>query len=127
MLSSRRWSTPNGWRTWQTRRAISWRRGIRHIIWSAMGGSVQTVYCLKRMGYLDLPGLTIHPLDSTDPASLNRTLEEIAAAEGIDLGALEGQTELLRAAIRQVLATTMITGVSMGMTQRRADHALAMV
>ena len=90
--------------------------GIRHIIWSAMGGSVQTVYCLKRMGYLDLPGLTIHPLDSTDPASLNRTLEEIAAAEGIDLGALEGQTELLRAAIRQVLATTMITGVSMGMT-----------
>ena len=90
--------------------------GIRHIIWSAMGGSVQTVYCLKRMGYLDLPGLTIHPLDSTDPASLNRTLEEIAAADGIDLGALEGQTEQLRAAIRQVLATTMITGVSMGMT-----------
>ena len=24
--------------------------GIRHIIWSGMGGSVQTVYCLKRMG-----------------------------------------------------------------------------
>ncbi|HEV7213853.1 MAG TPA: hypothetical protein VGP33_01915, partial [Chloroflexota bacterium] len=90
--------------------------GIRHIIWSGMGGSVQTVYCLKRMGYLDLPGLTIHPLDSTDPASLNRTLSEIAASEGIDLSALSGQAEQRRAAVSRILTTTMITGVSMGMT-----------
>jgi glucose-6-phosphate isomerase len=90
--------------------------GIRHIIWSGMGGSVQTVYCLKRMGYLDLPGLTVHPLDSTDPASLNRTLAEIAATEGIDLSTLSGQAEQLRAAVRRILTTTMIMGVSMGMT-----------
>jgi glucose-6-phosphate isomerase len=90
--------------------------GIRHIIWSGMGGSVQTVYCLKRMGYLDLPGLSIHPLDSTDPASLNRVLTEIAALEQIDLGSLVGEPAALRAAIRRVLETTMITGVSMGMT-----------
>lgn len=90
--------------------------GIRHVIWSGMGGSVQTVYCLKRMGFLDLPALTIHPLDSTDPASLNRTLTEIAALEGSDLGALAGQAAPLRAAVRRVLETTMITGVSMGMS-----------
>jgi glucose-6-phosphate isomerase len=90
--------------------------GIRHVIWSGMGGSVQTVYCLKRMGFLDLPALTVHPLDSTDPASVNRVLTEIAATEGIDLPATAVQPERLRAAVRAVLATTMITGVSMGMT-----------
>lgn len=90
--------------------------GIRHVIWSGMGGSVQTVYCLKRMGFLDLPALTIHPLDSTDPASINRVLTEIAATEGIDVAAAAGQPERLRDAVRRVLETTMITGVSMGMT-----------
>src|SRR5688572_32019938 len=28
------------------------KQGIRHVIWAGMGGSVQTVYALKRMGYL---------------------------------------------------------------------------
>ena len=59
--------------------AATLRRGIRHVIWSGMGGSVQTVYTLKRMGYLDAPGLTVHPLDSTDPAALNRILAAIGA------------------------------------------------
>src|SRR5688500_1902370 len=39
-------------------------QGIRHVIWAGMGGSVQTVYALKRMGYLDQPNLSIHPIDS---------------------------------------------------------------
>jgi hypothetical protein len=77
-------------------------QGIRHVIWSGMGGSVQTVYTLKRMGYLDRPELSIHPLDSTDPATLNRILAEIGAPEGHGL--------------RQALAQTAMIGVSMGMT-----------
>ncbi len=85
--------------------------GIKHIIWSGMGGSVQTVYCLKRMGYLDLPTLSIHPLDSTDPASLNRTLTDIAALDGLPPEALKDV-----AVLRTLLQTTMMIGVSMGMT-----------
>ena len=90
--------------------------GIRHIIWSGMGGSVQTVYCLRRMGFLDRPGLSIHPLDSTDPAALNQLLRAIAAREGLDLDALLGRPGEFRAAIRHLLGCTMLTGVSMGMT-----------
>lgn len=77
-------------------------RGLRHVIWSGMGGSVQTVYTLKRMGYLDAPSLTIHPLDSTDPAALNRILAAIGAPQGQNLA--------------DALAQTMMIGVSMGMT-----------
>jgi hypothetical protein len=75
---------------------------IRHVIWSGMGGSVQTVYTLKRLGYLDGPGLSIHPLDSTDPAALNRILAAIGAPGGQGLA--------------EALAQTMMIGVSMGMT-----------
>ncbi len=90
--------------------------GMRRVIWSGMGGSVQTVYCLKRFGYLDLPELSIHPLDSTDPASLNRVLLEMAAKERIDVRTALGDSAGLRQAICRLLDTTMITGVSMGMT-----------
>jgi hypothetical protein len=82
--------------------AATLRQGIRHVIWSGMGGSVQTVYTLKRMGYLDAPGLSVHPLDSTDPAALNRILAAIGAPGG----------DGLPAALRE----TMMLGVSMGMT-----------
>ena len=82
------------------------RQGIRHVIWSGMGGSVQTVYVLKRIGYLDSPQMNIHPCDSTDPASLNRILREIQAGEGV------GQVGNLP----YILAKTMMIGVSMGMT-----------
>lgn len=87
--------------------------GIQRVIWSGMGGSVQTVYCLQRMGYLDLPNMSIHPLDSTDPASVNRLLREIAAREGL---ALDGTADQHREAIGALLRATMMTGVSMGMT-----------
>ncbi len=85
-------------------------RGIRRIIWAGMGGSVQAVYCLKRMGLLEGAGISIHPLDSTDPASLNRTIAELAAAEKITL--LSGDVEHLKT----VFEATMMVGVSMGMT-----------
>lgn len=87
------------------------RQGIRRVIWSGMGGSVQTVYTLKRMGYLDRPEMSIHPLDSTDPASLNRVLCEIALAEGLPADTLRSA-----GALRRLLDVTMMIGVSMGMT-----------
>jgi glucose-6-phosphate isomerase len=77
-------------------------QGIRHVIWSGMGGSVQTVYTLKRMGYLDQPALAIHPLDSTDPAALNRILAAIGAPGGRGLA--------------EALQHTLMIGVSMGLT-----------
>jgi glucose-6-phosphate isomerase len=78
-----------------------------HVIWSGMGGSVQALHTLNGL----LPphvqgrgarkaGLSIHPLDSTDPAALNRLLREIAPTG--DLGAR--------------LQRTLMVGVSMGMT-----------
>jgi hypothetical protein len=80
-----------------------WRRGIRHIIWSGMGGSITTVKVLVRMGFCgepkkEAPGddtghetgnasgrhhITIYPLDSTDPAALNAVVEAIARAKGM--------------------------------------------
>src|SRR5688572_17515028 len=66
--------------------------GMRHVIWAGMGGSVQTVYTLKRMGFLDQPNLAVHPIDSTDPASLNAILEAIAAPAGKDLKTALAQT-----------------------------------
>ncbi len=87
------------------------RQGIRHVIWSGMGGSVQTVYALKRMRYLDQPNLSIHPLDSTDPASLNLVLEAIGAPGGKGL--------------REALERTMMIGVSMGMTSEEPITHLA--
>lgn len=86
-------------------------RGIRHVVWAGMGGSVQTVYCLKRMGLLDTPYLSIHPLDGTDPATLNRTLADIAIHEGLDVTAWQEAPTRHR-----LLEATMMIGVSMGMT-----------
>lgn len=87
------------------------KQGIRHVIWAGMGGSVQTVYALKRMGYLDQPELSIHPIDSTDPASLNLILDAIGAPGGKDLEA--------------ALERTMMIGVSMGMTSEEPITHLA--
>jgi hypothetical protein len=85
--------------------------GIRHVIWSGMGGSVQTVYALKGMGFLDTPEIALFPLDSTDPASLNRLLD-IADREQVKLA--PGDT--FAAELRGLLSRTLMIGVSMGMT-----------
>src|SRR5438094_6474750 len=78
-------------------------QGIRYVIWSGMGGSVQTVYTLQRMGYLGGPRLAIHPLDSTDPASLNRILQEI--------GALDASGQASPQTLKAALERTMMIGV----------------
>ncbi len=90
------------------RLAESWRAGgVRHVIWSGMGGSIQTVHVLKRTGVLDRQGVTVHPLDSTDPAALNRLLGRIGELEG---------APLTRAGLAPVLQRTLMVAVSMGMT-----------
>lgn len=87
-------------------------QGIRHVIWSGMGGSVQTVYALKGMGFLDTPEMAVFPLDSTDPASLNRVLIDLADREDVKLPPGPALVEPLQ----QILSRTMMIGVSMGMT-----------
>lgn len=74
------------------RLAASIRSRFEHVIWSGMGGSIQAVHTLQRLGLFG--AIQVHPLDSTDPASLNRLLREL----GDDL------------------ARTLMVGVSMGMT-----------
>src|SRR5437763_649908 len=91
-------------------------RGIRHLIWAGMGGSVQTVHVLKRLGLLDHPGFNVHPLDSTDPAALNHLLRRLCDAEGADV------TE---AGLATVLPRAMMVGVSMGMTSEEPITHLA--
>lgn len=70
--------------------------GVRHVVWAGMGGSVQTVHALCGAGLLAGAPVTVHPLDSTDPAALNRLLEAISADGGP--------------------ASAVMVGVSMGMT-----------
>src|SRR6266516_5970588 len=59
-----------------------WQRGIRHIIWAGMGGSVLTVRVLCDLGFFSgqdssissqqiQKSISIYPLTSTDPAALN--------------------------------------------------------
>ncbi len=93
------------------------RQGIRHVIWSGMGGSVQTVYTLKRLGYLDLPNMHVYPCDSTDPASLNRILREIAENEGrMGEGANGRGGGVIPHSPILPLSRSLMIGVSMGMT-----------
>jgi hypothetical protein len=68
--------------------------GCRHLVWSGMGGSVMTLHALEGLGLLDGPGPRVHPLDSTDPAALNRLLD----------------------AVGPELDATVMVAVSMGMT-----------
>src|SRR5262245_42432503 len=72
-------------------RAI-WQRGIRHIIWAGMGGSVLTVQVMHALGFCDgrsaqtspqqiATPIVIYPLDSTDPAALNEIVRELVWAK----------------------------------------------
>ena len=92
-------------------------RGIRHIIWAGMGGSVIAVRVLHDLGFcggtadpslsqLGEASITIYPLDSTDPAALNDIVREIAKAKGL----------MLPASLHSLLSDVMMVGVSMGMT-----------
>ena len=100
-----------------------WQRGIRHIIWAGMGGSVLTVRVLTNLGFCSvsfhettqLAGaeqITIYPLDSTDPAALNAIVRQIAGAKNLSYTMEKPDAAFLRLLLEDVL----MIGVSMGMT-----------
>src|SRR2546421_6094756 len=92
-------------------------RGIRHLIWSGMGGSVLTVRVLCDRGFCgshDNGQVSIYPLDSTDPAALNAIEREIAAAKKLALPT--GEEASHPTSLRALLSDVMMVGVSMGMT-----------
>src|SRR5712692_4759354 len=121
-----------------------WQRGIRHIIWAGMGGSVLTVRVLTSLGFCGASSqrtayatnpeyITIYPLDSTDPAALNAIVRQIAGAksqgewakrqseqaknQGDRKGRPYHTTEKPDAAfLRLLLEDVLMIGVSMGMT-----------
>jgi hypothetical protein len=97
-------------------RAI-WERGIRHIIWAGMGGSIMAVRVLTDLGFCsgrDDGHVTIYPLDSTDPAALNKIAREIAQAQ--HLAGPPGKESSTPAFLRALLDDVMMVGVAMGMT-----------
>src|SRR6266480_7284229 len=94
-----------------------WGRGIRHMIWAGMGGSVIAVRVFCDLGFCngrDEGQMTIYPLDSTDPAALNGIVRKIAAAK--HLTRPSGEEASNPAFLRALLADVMMVGVSMGMT-----------
>src|SRR5437773_7703007 len=94
-----------------------WERGIRHIIWAGMGGSIMAVRVLTDLGYCngrDKGHVTIYPLDSTDPAALNEIVRKIAEAKNLALPS--GEETAVQTFLRALLSDVMMTGVSMGMT-----------
>src|SRR6266550_4732111 len=94
-----------------------WGRGIRHMIWAGMGGSVIAVRVFCDLGFCngrDEGQRTIYPLDSTDPAALNGIVCKIAAAK--HLTRPSGEEASNPTFLRALLADVMMVGVSMGMT-----------
>lgn len=94
-----------------------WQRGIRHIIWAGMGGSVITVRVMTELGFCDSDNgnrIAIYPLDSTDPAALNAIIHEIAVAKRLALPSSDQPTSSTW--LHTLLNDVMMIGVSMGMT-----------
>ncbi len=57
-------------------------RGVRHVIWAGMGGSVLSVRVMRALGFCDGP-IIIRPLDSTDPAALNALSSALALPRSV--------------------------------------------
>src|SRR5262249_17389291 len=56
-----------------------WDRGVRRVIWSGMGGSVQTVHVLNELG-VGAGGagrIAVYVLDSTDPAAVDAVSDRL--------------------------------------------------
>ncbi|GCF07571.1 hypothetical protein [Dictyobacter arantiisoli] len=103
---------PDGLEAVENEARALWEQGIRHIIWAGMGGSIMAVRVLKQMGFGDASaetGITIYPLDSTDPAALNTILQQIAQAKQQPLTASNSE-------LKTLLEDVMMVGVAMGMT-----------
>jgi glucose-6-phosphate isomerase len=88
-----------------------WGRGIRHVIWSGMGGSIMAVRVMNDMGLFGggSQSMSIHPLDSTDPAALN----DVLRALGFSWSAEQAESA---SSLRDLLSDVMMIAVAMGMT-----------
>ncbi len=95
-----------------------WRRGVRHVIWAGMGGSVITVHVLVELGLCqgDADAVAVYPLDSTDPAALNSIVRRIAHSKSIALPPPDAQAPVNPTMLRELLGDTLMVGVSMGLT-----------
>lgn len=106
-----------------------WQRGIRHVVWAGMGGSMLTVRVLIALGLCAGPRneppsagvktpITFHPLDSTDPAALNALLRSLAQAHHLPApeAAPTGADADPSAYLRSLLSDVLMVGVAMGMT-----------
>ncbi len=106
---------PNWLETVEAEARAIWEQGIRHILWAGMGGSIITVRVLVEMGFgggRDEQFITIHPLDSTDPAALNAIVRSLAQSKHLPEPASSSDTSYLHTLLQDV----MMIGVSMGMT-----------
>lgn len=104
-----------------------WDRGMRHVIWAGMGGSVLTVRVLCALGFGDGERgerVALHPLDSTDPAALNAVVRALAAPKGLALPA-PGQPLDDPSLLRALLSDVLMVGVAMGMTSEEPITHLA--
>src|SRR6266568_6725089 len=94
-----------------------WGRGIRHLIWAGMGGSVIAVRVICDLGFCrssDKGQVTIYPRDSTDPAALNEIVRKLAAAKNLAVSTGEEASD--PTFLRALLADLMMVGVALGMT-----------
>lgn len=78
--------------------------GCRHVIWAGMGGSVVPIQALLAVAPAQRR-VTIHPLESTDPAALDAIAADIT-------GILNPTDEALRTALRQVVMIAVAMGMS---------------
>jgi len=95
-----------------------WQRGIRHVIWAGMGGSVITVHVLVELGLCQgsADAVTIYPLDSTDPAALNSIVRRIAHGKNVALPPPGARAPGSPTMLRELLGDVLMVGVSMGLT-----------
>ena len=93
--------------------AESWRRsGMRHVVWSGMGGSGVTVGVLAELAAdSHSAGMTVHLLDSTDPAAIDALVARLAAAKELRSNA-DSPSEHAQALLRDVVLVAVSLGVT---------------
>ncbi len=87
----------------EIRRAIRETHGVelRHLIWAGMGGSIEDKSMYHALGLLK-GGPRFYALDSTDPAKLKHILADMQRRS--------------RRPMREILRSTLVVGMAMGMT-----------
>jgi len=95
-----------------------WRRGIRHVIWAGMGGSVITVHVLVELGLCQggADAVAVYPLDSTDPAALNSVVRRIAHSKNVVLPPPDARAPAPPDMLHELFSDALMVGVSMGLT-----------